>query len=335
MVCYLQFFAGGMHMLVLGLQGSPRKKGNTRYLLSRFMEEIEKTGAKTRTVHVDEQNILPCKEYVVCEKKGICPIKDDMDPLVYPLLRKADVVIMASPVFFYNVTAQMKALIDRTQTLWARKYRLNLTDPGRSIRKGYVLALGATRGKNLFEGVKLTAKYFFDAVGAEYIGGLMYRRIENPGDMKNHPELEEDIHKGVSELMDSFSGRKTVLFGCVGNSCRSQMAAAFAKMKAGDRLDVLSGGSSPEAEINPLMKDAMAEKGIDMEFLAPRRLEDAIEEASPEEIITMGCGENCPFVPGAKRKDWDIPDPVGKDMDFMRRVRDDIEAKVDEWLDEN
>ena len=89
-------------MLVLGLQGSPRKKGNTSYLLSTFMEEAAALGANTRLVDVTRKNILPCKELVVCEKKGFCPIDDEMKHDIYPLLRAADVIVAASPVFFYG-----------------------------------------------------------------------------------------------------------------------------------------------------------------------------------------------------------------------------------------
>jgi multimeric flavodoxin WrbA len=153
-------------MLVLGLQGSPRKKGNTNYLLSTFMDEAEKFGARTQVVDATHKNIIPCKEYIVCEKKGFCPIDDDMKDEIYPLLREADVIVLASPVFFYNVTAQLKALIDRSQTLWARKYKLNLTDPARNYRRGFLLSVGATKGKNLFEGIDLTAQYFFEPTGA-------------------------------------------------------------------------------------------------------------------------------------------------------------------------
>jgi len=134
-------------MLVLGLQGSPRKKGNTNFLLNQFLEEARKLGAKTHVVDVCEKHIEPCKEYIVCEKKGYCPIHDDMETEIYQLLRKADVVVPATPIFFYNTTAQLKALIDRSQTLWARKYRLNLTDPLRKWRKGFTLPLGPQRGK--------------------------------------------------------------------------------------------------------------------------------------------------------------------------------------------
>jgi multimeric flavodoxin WrbA len=116
-------------MLMLGLQGSPRKKGNTDFLLSTFLQAAETRGARTRAIHVMERNILPCKEYLVCEKKGYCPIDDDMASEIYGLLRQAEVVVLASPIFFYNMTSQLKALVDRCQTFWARKYRLKLRDP--------------------------------------------------------------------------------------------------------------------------------------------------------------------------------------------------------------
>ena len=149
-------------MLVLGLQGSPRKKGNTNYLLSAFMEAVGKRGVQTHIVDVTQKNIEPCKEYVVCEKKGFCPINDDVKDEIYPLMRRAEVVVIATPIFFYNMTAQLKAVIDRCQTFWARKYKLKLKDPGASMRRGFLLAVGAsTKGKNLFDGLHLTARVLF------------------------------------------------------------------------------------------------------------------------------------------------------------------------------
>jgi len=100
---------------------------------------------------------------------------------IYPLLRQADIIVMAIPIFFYGPTAQMKCLIDRSQALWARRYVHRLIDPGRKWRRGFLLALGATKGRNLFEGINLTAKYFFDAVGASSDGRLTYKQIEGLG----------------------------------------------------------------------------------------------------------------------------------------------------------
>ena len=323
-------------MFVLGLQGSPRLKSNTNYLLTTFLEECEKLGANTRLIHVDKQNIIPCKEYVVCEKKGYCPIHDDMETRIYGLLRKADIVVAATPIFFYNTTAQLKALIDRSQTLWARKYRLNLSDPNRKWRKGFMLAVGATRGKNLFEGLDLTMKYFYDAVGASYNSEAMlaYREVEKPGDMKKHPTVHEDVKVRVAQLMRGFTGRKKILFACTENACRSQMAAAFAQIMAGDRVEAYSAGSQPAEVINPEMEKAMAEKGIDMAFKTPQELHAAIDETRPDIIVTMGCGEQCPVVPGCRTIDWDMPDPAGQSPEIMREVRDKIESAVTKLIQE-
>jgi len=320
-------------MLVLGIMGSPRKKGNTDFLLSSFMNEVENAGVRTHVIEIAKKKILPCMEYSVCEKKGTCPIDDDMNE-IYTLLYEADIIVLATPIFFYNTPAQTKALIDRSQTLWARKYRLNLTDPGRKNRRGFLLALGATKGKNLFEGMKLTAKYFFDAVGAGFEGSLTYNSIEKRGDMEKHPSVAGDISKAAGSILRPYLTRKKILFACRENACRSQMASAFAGYIAGDKIDALNGGSTPIDAINPIMVEVMQEKGIDMGFRRPKSIEQVISKEKPDMIITMGCGEECPFVPGAKIKNWDIPDPAGKSIEFMRNVRDEIEKKLIELKDQ-
>jgi multimeric flavodoxin WrbA/protein-tyrosine-phosphatase len=315
-------------MRILGIQGSPRKKGNTRFLLDLFLEEARKLGATTQVIDVDKRNILPCKEYTVCEKKGFCPIDDDMKKEIYALLREAEMVVLATPIFFYNTTAQLKALIDRCQTLWARKYKLKLIDPGQKYRKGFLLALGATKGANLFEGVKLTAKYFFDAIGSGFNGSLTYSRIEHLGDMEKHPTVHEDVQREVQSLLSGMTGRRRILFACKENACRSQMASAFTQYLAGDQIEVLSAGTQPAEIPNPMMIEAMQEKGIDMGFRKTRRLNEGIDSLEPEVIITMGCGEECPYIPGVKMEDWDLPDPAGQSIDFMRQVRDEVEKRV-------
>ncbi len=321
-------------MLVLGFQGSPRKKGNTSFLLSTFMQAVEKLGAQTRIIEVAQKNIIPCKEYVVCEKKGYCPIDDDIKAEIYPLIRQAEVVVLASPIFFYNMTAQLKAVVDRCQTFWARKYKLKLTDPAKKTKRGFFLSVGATKGKNLFEGLQLTAQYFFDAIDARFEGSLTYRGIEGPKDMAKHPNVLEDVEKAVAELIKPLLGRKKILFACRENACRSQMASAFAQYLAGEKFEVLNGGSEPADKINPDMIKVMHEKGIDMAFRSPQSIEAAISNNSPEVIVTMGCGEECPFVPGAQMLDWDLPDPAGKPLDFMRQVRDEIENRVKRLIKE-
>lgn len=319
-------------MFILGLNGSPRKNGNTSILLSEFMEEAEKLGAVTRTIIADKKNILPCKEYKTCESKGFCPIDDDMENEIYSLLWDADLIVIATPVFFYSVPAQLKALIDRSQTMWARKYRLKLEDPGRKWRTGFLLALGATKGANLFEGMNLTVKYFFDAVGANFKESLTYRRIEEKGDIAKHPTAFKDAREKAHDLIGPYLNRKRVLFVCRGNACRSQMSQAFAQFYAGDRIEAQSAGDSPAESISHVMMQAMAEKGIDLAFRKPRSVQEVVKSNSPHIIVTMGCEVSCPVIPGAKVINWDLPDPVGKPVEFMRELRDDIEKKVIELV---
>jgi len=314
-------------MFVLGLQGSPRHNGNTSILLSAFLAEAERLGAHVRHLDIARKNISPCQECGTCEKEGFCSIDDDMQQ-IYPLLRQADIIVMATPIFFYGPTAQMKALIDRSQALWARRYVHKLVDPGRKWRRGFLLSLGATKGKNLFEGVSLTAKYFFDAVGASFDGSLTYRRIEGPGEIKEHPTALKDAKEKARALVAPFLNRKRILFVCTENACRSQMASAFTRYHAGEKIEVESAGSAPAEEIDPLMEEVMREKAIDMGYYKPKSIKEVIPSGLPELIVSMGCEVACPNFPGVAKQEWDLPDPSGKSVGFMRRIRDDIEERV-------
>jgi arsenate reductase (thioredoxin) len=119
----------------------------------------------------------------------------------------------------------------------------------------------------------------------------------------------------------------TVLFVCVHNAGRSQMAAALLERLAGDRVRVLSAGTHPTDDIHPNVVAAMREAGIDLSAARPRRLEDdAVREA--DVVITMGCGDECPFYPGKRYEDWDLPDPASRPVEEVRAIRDDIEARV-------
>jgi protein-tyrosine-phosphatase len=186
----------------------------------------------------------------------------------------------------------------------------------------------------LFEGLNLTAQYFFDAIGAKFEGSLTYRGIEGPKDMAGHPSVQDDVAKSVQGILQPFGNRKKVLFACRENACRSQMASAFAQSRAGDKLEVLNAGSEPAGQIQPDMVTVMHEKGIDMGFRTPQKLDDVISQDTPEVIVTMGCAEQCPPVPGARKLDWDLPDPAGKPIEFMRDVRDEIEKRVQNLISE-
>jgi protein-tyrosine-phosphatase/putative NADPH-quinone reductase len=291
------------------------------------MAEAGRAGAVAHTIDVDQHRISPCKEYLVCEKKGDCPIDDEMR-VVYGQLRRADVVLMASPVFFYNLTAQIKALIDRCQVFWARKYRLKLKDPGAGTRRGALLSVAATRGSDLFKAADVTARYFFDALDARYEGSLTYRGIEHRGDMAAHPGVEREVKDFMVRLLAPYAGRKRVLFTCRENACLSQMAGAYAQVLAGDTLEVLTGGSEPASVIDPAMAQALAEHGVDMAFRSPRSIEAALAEGAPDWVITMGGPEVSVEAPGAQRTVWDLPEPKDMSPARMRELRDDVKKRV-------
>ncbi len=134
-------------------------------------------------------------------------------------------------------------------------------------------------------------------------------------------------------LVDPLVKRKKVLFAGRENRCRSQMAAVFAQVHAGGRIEALCAGSVPAEKIDPAMQEAMAEKKIDMGFRIPRTIEDVVAHDKPDTLVAMGCDDPCGDLPGATWIDWDIDDPVGQGLDAMRRVRDEIETKVMELMD--
>ncbi|MDX1691434.1 MAG: arsenate reductase ArsC [Acidimicrobiia bacterium] len=119
----------------------------------------------------------------------------------------------------------------------------------------------------------------------------------------------------------------TVLFLCAHNAGRSQMAAAWLRHLAGDRVRVYSGGSAPASEVNTAAVEAMSEVGIDITGATPRRWTDDTLRAA-DVVVTMGCGDECPVYPGKRYEDWDLPDPAGQPVEVVREVRDDIERRV-------
>ncbi|HWT34389.1 MAG TPA: arsenate reductase ArsC [Microbacterium sp.] len=129
------------------------------------------------------------------------------------------------------------------------------------------------------------------------------------------------------------SEKPTVLFVCVHNAGRSQMAAGYLQELAGGRIEVLSAGSEPKDQINPVAVDAMAEEGIDIAGNTPKLLTvDAVRES--DVVITMGCGDACPVFPGKRYEDWQLDDPAGQDAATVRRIRDEIRGRVETLIAE-
>ena len=313
-------------MLVLGLQGSPRRKGNSRYLLEHFLQAAASFGAETRMVEVDRCDIRPCKEYTVCEKKGYCPIEDDMLRDVYGLIRRADLVVAATPVFFYNMTAQLKALIDRCQTFWARKYRLRWRDPRRRIKKGYLLSVAATQGPTLFDAIHLTMAYFCDAIDAKYAGHLTYRGIEGPKDMARHATVLDDIQRAVAGLMGPLAKRQRLLIMGPRGTCATQLTAALVRAKASERFDVRVAGLEPGAGVDGHAVRAMAARGWDIEYEHPLSVDAALDGWRPDLTLALGADMRAPG--GGQVVQWELPLDQPEDPDHLGPLCDLLDERV-------
>ncbi len=174
-------------MKVMGIFGSPRRGGNTEILLDEALRGASDHGGRIEKIVLRDLKITPCLEIYKCAEDGVCAIQDDMQPL-FPKIVKAERLIIASPVFFYGVTGIAKAMIDRCQSLWAKKYILKLPVSPIADRRGALICVGATQGKKLFDGVKLTVKYFFDAIDVKYSDELLVRGADEKGEVRNQPE---------------------------------------------------------------------------------------------------------------------------------------------------
>ena len=175
--------------MVLGIYGSPRKTGNTDLMLDAFLDGAGAAGDEIHRLYVRELEIRGCLGCGHCDKTGVCIQKDDMQ-LVYPLLEQAHRIVVASPIYFYGITGQLKLLVDRAQAPYMKRElaakKMDAAPEG-SRRKGFLLLAGATRGKRLFECSMLTVRYFFDALGVSPSGELCFKEIEERGAILQHP----------------------------------------------------------------------------------------------------------------------------------------------------
>jgi multimeric flavodoxin WrbA len=190
-------------MDVLAFLGSPRKKGNSEVLTQELLEGVRQAGGSPEIIRLCEMKISPCISCGGCDKTGRCVVEDDMIPL-YKKIISIDKIIVSSPIFFYGVTAQTKAFIDRTQALWNRK-RL-LQKKGEWVdnpeRKGFFISVAATRGARIFEGAILTMKYGYDAMGMQYGGDFLVTGPDKRGDMaKYEKKLAEAREAGKNFIL--------------------------------------------------------------------------------------------------------------------------------------
>jgi len=173
---------------VLGIAGSPRRGGNTDLLLAEAMKGAASRGAEVKTIILNDLKIAPCQHCDACLEAGRCKVGDDMQ-MVYRELEAADRIVLASPIHFMGVTAQMKAMIDRCQALWARKYVLKLPPLGNGReRKGLFISVGGRKIANVFDGALVTIKSLFTVLDVTYAGALLFRNMDEKGAIAKHPD---------------------------------------------------------------------------------------------------------------------------------------------------
>jgi len=187
---------------VLGIAGSPRRNGNTDLLLAEVMRGAASRGAEVKTIVLNDLKITPCQHCDACLKEGNCRINDDMQ-MIYREMEAADRIVLASPIQFMGLTAQMKAMIDRCQALWARKYVLKIPPLGtRRERKGFFVSVGGRKIANLFEPALVTIRTFFRILDITYAGELLFRGVDEKGAIKNHPDALQQALLAGQKLVE-------------------------------------------------------------------------------------------------------------------------------------
>lgn len=191
-------------MNVTAIYGSPRAGGNSDLLLQTFLAGVRESGVEASELVLRNLKFSPCIECGGCAKTGICVLRDDMGA-VYPRLAEADLIVLAAPVFFYGMNALAKAMVDRTQCCWVQKHVLGRS-PGQgrtASGRGVLLSVGGSRGRKNFDGMLLTARYFFEALDASFEDHLVYGEIDEKGAIERHPAALREARALGSRLVQS------------------------------------------------------------------------------------------------------------------------------------
>ncbi len=188
-------------MKITAIYGSPRRRGNTSRLLNAAVTGARSVGAEVTEIVLRDLKISPCLEIYACRKSGCCAIDDDFQGLAQTL-QEADATILASPVFFYAVSAHTKMMMDRCQSLWVKKYWIEKQPLGRSEnpKPGLFIAVGASCGKRLFDGSKMSVGYFFDTFNTSLRRSLTYRGLDGEDEILKHPEYLDEARQAGIEL---------------------------------------------------------------------------------------------------------------------------------------
>jgi multimeric flavodoxin WrbA len=188
---------------VLGIAGSPRRGGNTDLLLAEVMKGAANKGAIVNTIILSNLDISPCQHCDACLQAGKCRIEDNMQ-MVYHELEQADRIVLASPIQFMGVSAQAKAMIDRCQAMWARKYVLNQPPLGdRRERKGLFISVGGRKAANMFEPAVATVKSWFTVLDISYAGELLFPGVDEKGAIAKNPDALNKAFLAGQKLVEN------------------------------------------------------------------------------------------------------------------------------------
>ena len=193
-----------MTLNVLGISSSPRQRSNSDLLLREALRGAQSAAAATEYVTLRDHEFGPCVACGACARTGRCRFDDAFQGLFEKMVA-ADRLIFATPVFYAAVCAQGKRLIDRCQCLWSRKYLMTepLFPDGPRDRRGMVIAVGGSRGKEVFDGVRLTAKYWFDSLEMTHFANLFVNRVDAAGDVVKHPRAMAEAYRLGAALADA------------------------------------------------------------------------------------------------------------------------------------
>lgn len=186
---------------IIALYGSPRRRGNTALLLQKAVQGAREAGDEVDEVILRDLKLSPCLEIYGCKETGRCVIQDDFQKL-YDMILESNGIMLASPIFFYAVSAHTKIFMDRCQSLWVKKYWVEkrIYEKKEPKRRALFISVGATKGKKLFDGVLLSIRYFLDALDAELHQVLLYRGLDFEGDVRKHPGYLEEAHRAGEGL---------------------------------------------------------------------------------------------------------------------------------------
>lgn len=196
---------------IVALYASPRRSGNTATLLRQAVAGARDAGADVVEIVLRDLKLSPCLALYGCQKTGICVIRDDFQPVCDKIFAAGGIMI-ASPVFFYNVSAHLKIFMDRCQSLWVKKYWIDQPPAGQRVpkRKGLLICAGATKGAKLFDGILLSVKYFLDVLDAELWRRLLYRELDFEADALARPDYLAQAYQAGRDLATALTDKPAV-----------------------------------------------------------------------------------------------------------------------------